>query len=180
VRAHVPVPAPLVLVATLLRFRPLMDLQIPGDLNLASTCHNLAFSNATYPMSTIARNRARTRARGTGHRRRCSKSHISRSSVYETIEEEMGNASSPAQSKTSSPTTRQPIFVVDSDTVSVHSKPEESTWGTWGLDTPFSLFALQSRCCFFYLYSFCLILSSAFRNASSSGTFCSKLPPTSF
>ena len=101
-----------------------------------------------------------------------SKSHISRSSVYETIEEEMSNALSPAQSKRSSPTTRQPVFVVDSDTVSVHSKPEESTWDdehgittlrkyyalrdeaettvveskrTW-LDTPFSLFALQSRC----------------------------------
>jgi serine/arginine repetitive matrix protein 2 len=57
--------------------------------------------------------------------------HISRSSVYETIEEEMSNASSPAQSllsKKSSPTRRQPVFVVDSDTLSIHSKPEESTW----------------------------------------------------
>jgi hypothetical protein len=96
--------------------------------------------------------------------------------VYETIEEEMSNASgSPAKSllsKKSSPTTRQPVFVVDSDTVSIHSQPEESTWDdergittlrkyyalrdeaenvvdeskrTW-LDTPFSLFALQSTC----------------------------------
>jgi hypothetical protein len=57
--------------------------------------------------------------------------HISHSSVYETIEEEMSNTSSPAQSllsKESSPTRRQPVFVVDSDTVSIHSKPEESTW----------------------------------------------------
>lgn len=140
---------------------------------------NIALSNATHPMSTVARDRARARARGTGHRRRYSKSHISRSSVYETIEEEMSNAStSPAPtllSKKSSPTTRQPIFVVDSDTVgSIHSKPEEesSFWDdehgivtlrkyyalrdeaenvvveskrTW-LDTPFSLFALQSMC----------------------------------
>ncbi|KAF8814601.1 hypothetical protein BYT27DRAFT_7249906 [Phlegmacium glaucopus] len=134
---------------------------------------NIALSNATHPMSTVARNRARARARGTGHRRRYSKSHISRSSVYETIEEEMSNASSPAQSllsKKSSPTTRQPVFIVDSDTASIHSKPEESTWDdergivtlrkyyalrdeaenvvveskrTW-LDTPFSLFALQT------------------------------------
>ena len=137
---------------------------------------NFALSNATHPMPTAGRNRARARARGTGHRRRYSKSHISRSSVYETIEEEMSNASSsPAQSllsKKSSPTTRQPILVVDSDTVSIHSKPEESTWDdehgittlrkyyalqdeaetviveskrTW-LDTPFSLFTLQSTC----------------------------------
>ena len=139
---------------------------------------DFALSNATYPMPAVGRNRPRARARGTGHRRRYSKSHISRSSVYETIEEEMSNASSPAHSllsKKSSPTTRQPVFVVDSDTVSIHSKPEESTWDdergittlrkyyalrdeaenvvveskrTW-LDTPFSLFALQSMCVFF-------------------------------
>jgi hypothetical protein len=79
-------------------------------------------------------------------------------------------------SKKSSPTTRQPDFVVDSDTISIHSKPEESTWDdehgittlrkyyalrdeaenvaveskrTW-LDTPFSLFALQSTCLSFF------------------------------
>jgi len=73
-------------------------------------------------------------------------------------------------SKKSSPTTRQPVFIVDSDTVSIHSKPDEFTWDdergitnlrkyyalrdeaenvvveskcTW-LDTPFSLFALQT------------------------------------
>ena len=139
---------------------------------------DFALSNVTHPMPTVGRNRARARARGTGHRRRYSKSHISRTSVYETIEEEMSNASSPAKSllsKKSSPTTRQPVFVVDSDTVSIHSKPEESTWDdehgittlrkyyalrdeaenvvveskrTW-LDTPFSLFALQSTCVFF-------------------------------
>ena len=135
---------------------------------------NFALSNAMHPMPTAGRNRARARARGTGHRWRYSKSHISRSSIYETIEEEMSNASSsPAQSllsKKSSPTMCQPILVVDSDTVSIHSKPEESTWDdehgittlrkyyalqdeaetvvveskhTW-LDTPFSLFACIS------------------------------------
>ena len=128
----------------------------------------------------------------------------------------MSNASSPARSKRSSPTTRQPVFVVDSDTVSVHLKPEESTWDdehgittlrkyyalrdeaetavveskrTW-LDPPFSLFALQSMCCFFSFFFFTFVLSNCFisfpsarkpsRNASSSGTFCSKLPATSF
>jgi serine/arginine repetitive matrix protein 2 len=60
---------------------------------------NFALSNATHPMPTVGRNRARARARGTGHRRRYCKSHISHSSVYETIEEEMSDASSsPAQS----------------------------------------------------------------------------------
>ena len=148
-----------------------------SSINLSQI--DFTLSNATHPMPTVGRNRVRARARGTGHRRRYSKSHISRSSVYETIEEEMSNASSPAHSllskKSSSPTTRQPIFVVDSDTVSIHSKPEESTWDdergittlrkyyalrdeaenvvveskrTW-LDTPFSLFALQSTCLFF-------------------------------
>ncbi|KAF8148662.1 hypothetical protein B0H34DRAFT_802878 [Crassisporium funariophilum] len=134
---------------------------------------NLVLSNATHPMSTVARQRVRARARGTGHRRRYSKAHMSRSSVYETIEEEISNASSPARSilsKKSSPTTRQPIFVVDSDTASINSQTEETIWDdergiitlrkfyalrdeavntvveskrTW-LDTPFSLFALQS------------------------------------
>jgi hypothetical protein len=98
--------------------------------------------------------------------------------VYGTIEEEMSNASNPAHSllsKKSSPTTRHSVFVVDSDTASIHSKPEESAWDdergittlrkyyalrdeaenvvveskrTW-LDTPFSLFALQ---CFLYFF----------------------------
>ena len=117
----------------------------------------------------------------------------------------MSNASlSPAKSllskksglsKESSPTTCQPIFVVDSDTVSIHSqKPEESTWDdecgittlrkyyalrdeaenvvveskrTW-LDTPFSLFALQSMCvsCVFH-FSFTKLLSSAFQAPGS-------------
>ena len=176
---------------------------------------DFALSNTTHPMPTVGRNRARVRARGTGHRRRYSKSHISRSSVYETIEEEMSNASSsPAKSllsKKSTPTTRQPVFVVDSDTVSIHSKPEESTWDdergittlrkyyalrdeaenvvdeskrTW-LDTPFSLFALQSTCISFYFH--CHLLTTFFsfpstwkssRDASSFRTFRSKLLTT--
>ena len=144
---------------------------------------NFALSNATHPMHTAGRNRARARARGTGHQRRYSKSHISRSSIYETIEEEMSNASSsPAQSllsKKSSPTMCQPILVVDSDTVSIHSKLEESTWDdehrittlrkyyalrdeaetviveskrTW-LDTPFSLLLYKVR----VSLSYCLL-----------------------
>ena len=136
---------------------------------------DLALANATHPMSTVGRNRARTRARGTGHRRRYSKSHISRSSVYETIEEEMSSPAQSLSSKKSTPTSRQLVYIVDSDTMSIRSKPEETTWDdergittlrkyyalrdeaenvvveskrTW-LDTPFSLFALQSTCFIF-------------------------------
>ncbi|PPQ91217.1 hypothetical protein CVT25_001175 [Psilocybe cyanescens] len=140
---------------------------------------NIALSNATHPMSTITRNnvRARARARGAGHRRRYSKSHVSRSSVYETIEEEMLNSnhtspahSVPSKKSSTSPTTRQAVFIVDSDTASLSSKPEESVWDDergivalrkyyalrdeaqntvtesrrlWS-DTPFSIFAIQS------------------------------------
>ena len=92
---------------------------------------DFAFSNATHPMSTVARNRARARAGGTRHWQRYSKSHISHSSVYKTIKEEMLNASSPDKSllsKKSSPTMCQPVFIVDSNTASVHSEPEKSTW----------------------------------------------------
>ncbi|CAA7271227.1 unnamed protein product [Cyclocybe aegerita] len=59
---------------------------------------NIALSNATHPMSNIARQRARAGARGTGHRRRYSKAHMSRSSVYETIEEEISNSPTPNKS----------------------------------------------------------------------------------
>ena len=65
-------------------------------------------------MPTVERNRACVCARGTGHQRRYCKSHISHSSVYETIEEEMSNASSsPAQSLLSKKSSHQLVFVVD-------------------------------------------------------------------
>ncbi|KAF5376919.1 hypothetical protein D9615_007315 [Tricholomella constricta] len=132
---------------------------------------NFVLANATHPMSTIGRNRIRARARGHGHRRRASHARASRSSVYETIEEEISNSPSPNRSlasKMSSPTTCQPIFIVEPETTA--ASHEISIWDdengiialrkycalrdeaqttvtesklTW-LDTPFSLFALQS------------------------------------
>ncbi len=107
---------------------------------------------------------------------------MSRSSVYETIEEENPNLASPESvvSKKDDPTTRQAIFVVDADMVSIHSKTEEHQWDdeqgivalrkfyalrdeaedtvseskrTW-LDTPFSIFAVQSN----------LVIVSSFSN----------------
>lgn len=157
---------------------------------------NIALSNATSPVSGVF-NRVRARARGAGHRRRYSNAqqHMSRSSVYETIEEDAaeltgtqhahisnGNAAgSPAMSLLAStkkgddsPTTRQPVFIVDGDTASfdahAEAQYEEPVWdderGIVALrkyyalrdeaqntvtesrriwsDTPFSLFAIQS------------------------------------
>jgi len=132
-------------------------------------------SNATHPMTTTARRRARARAHGHGHRRRISQARASRSSVYETIEEEMSIASSPARSlaskKSSSTTTCQPIFIVDPETASINTTPGASVWDDergivalrkyyalrdeaqdtvieskrQWLDTPFSVFALQCK-----------------------------------
>ncbi|KAF5333934.1 hypothetical protein D9758_018161 [Tetrapyrgos nigripes] len=131
---------------------------------------NSLLVNATHPVSTTGRNRLRARARGQGHRRRISQARMSRSSVYETIEEEFSSdSSSPGpQSKKSSPTAMQSVFVVDADTASIHST--ESFWDdergivalrkyydlrneaehtvseskrVW-VDTPFSVYALQT------------------------------------
>ena len=126
---------------------------------------NIALANATHPLPNASR--TRVRARGSGHRRGYSKAYVSRSSVYEAIEEE----ASPAKSLSSKDdaTSRQPVFVVDADTASIHSKLEESVYNdeqgiivlrkfyalrdeaentvseskrVW-LDTPFSIFAVQ-------------------------------------
>jgi serine/arginine repetitive matrix protein 2 len=97
---------------------------------------------------------------------------VSRSSVYENIEEEVGPSPSKLVASRKDETPRcQPIFIVDSDTLSVHSKGEESVWDDergivalrkfyalrdeaentvseskklWS-DTPFSIFALQCK-----------------------------------
>jgi serine/arginine repetitive matrix protein 2 len=154
-----------------------------SSIDLAAV--DFILSNTTHPLSnTDATTRAR--ARGHGHRRRASASQQARRrsrgsvySVYETIEEEeQSNPSSPDQhtvskfSQKSSPTTVQPILVVDPDSSSDYSRPSSSIWDDdrgivalrryyelrneadhtvaeskriW-LDTPFSLYALQSMC----------------------------------
>jgi serine/arginine repetitive matrix protein 2 len=134
-----------------------------GSVSSIDLSHvNSMLINATHPMTTGAR--ARARARGRGHRTRFSQSHLSRSSVYETIEEEQASVhNSPAISK-NSPTIRQAVYIVDPQS------PEYDIWddeqGIEALrryyalrdeaqntvteskqlweDTPFSLFALQS------------------------------------
>ncbi|KAL4261714.1 hypothetical protein AB1N83_006845 [Pleurotus pulmonarius] len=138
---------------------------------------NTMLSNATHPMSNIGRARAhaRARARGHGHHRRISQARMSRSSVYETIEEEMSVTSSPArpahEDKKATPATQQAVYIVDPEMASMlDSSPRSSMWDDdqglvalrryyalrdeaevtvtesrrqW-IDTPFSIFALQS------------------------------------
>lgn len=135
-------------------------------------------SNSSFPTSTLPHARARARARGHGHRRRYSHIRSSRAnSVYETIEEEAPSAlTSPSRSpnteKLGSSTQSPPVFIVGSDTDSIHSNIEDSmTWDDekgivalrryyalhdevqnavteskrmWS-DTPFSLFAVQCQ-----------------------------------
>lgn len=128
---------------------------------------NVALTNATHPMSSNQRNRVRARAKGQCHRRRCSHTQTSRSSVYETIQEEASSMSSPDTPKHSSLAAIQPVFVVNEDTASVRFPA--TTWDdergilalrryyelrdeaesavteskrVW-IDTPFSLYALQ-------------------------------------
>ncbi|KAJ7473614.1 hypothetical protein B0H11DRAFT_2036563 [Mycena galericulata] len=136
---------------------------------------NVMLSNATHPMSSTARDRVRARARGHGHRRRVSvaQARASRSSVYETIQEELASpvpSVSTASKKSSSPTACQGVFVVDHDACSVDLSPGGVGWDDergivalrkyyalrheaedtvleskrmWS-DTPFSVYALQA------------------------------------
>ena len=95
-------------------------------------------ANATHPLANTAFDRVRPRARGHGHRRRISQARASRTSIYETIEEERTGSLSPFNSpdrsvpgsttktfqlpdsvtKTIGPSR---VFVVDPETSSVDS-----------------------------------------------------------
>ncbi|KIY52945.1 hypothetical protein FISHEDRAFT_69402 [Fistulina hepatica ATCC 64428] len=136
-----------------------------------------SLTNATHPMVSRP---SRARPRGQGHRRPMSRaSHqarMSRSFMYETITEEASPTQTVPVSSVSSdsPTTSQPIFVVNEDTVSIHSRSSSSeSISFWNdeqgivalrkfyalrseaeelvteskrvwADTPFSLFAVQN------------------------------------
>ncbi|KAG6916979.1 hypothetical protein DXG01_004408 [Tephrocybe rancida] len=129
---------------------------------------NVALANATHPMSTLARHRVRARAKGHGHRQRASYIRASRSSVYETIQEEISPSPNKlAASQKGTPTICQPIFIVEPETSEVDPaqiwddengiialrryyalKDEAQTTvveskQVWR-DTPFSVFAVQS------------------------------------
>ncbi|KAF8269417.1 hypothetical protein EI94DRAFT_1725227 [Lactarius quietus] len=131
---------------------------------------NLSLTNMSYPL--IMQPRARIRSRGSGHRhsRRISGIRISRSSVYETIEEEMSVINTPVldrfpeSAKTNlSPVVDDNVIVVDpgdtsstdwdergiaalrryytlKDEVDITISESKQVW----LDTPFSIYAVQS------------------------------------
>ncbi|KAI0309656.1 hypothetical protein OF83DRAFT_1179371 [Amylostereum chailletii] len=128
---------------------------------------SFALVNMTHPMAS--RPHPRSRQRGQGHRRRISQARASRSSVYETIQEEMSSANnSPVarrflpQGAPLSPVVDD-VMVVDSDCSSLDWENEggvvalrkyyalrdeahvtvEDSKRAW-TDTPFSLFAVQS------------------------------------
>ncbi|KAI6113748.1 hypothetical protein EDD16DRAFT_1802786, partial [Pisolithus croceorrhizus] len=99
---------------------------------------NFMLANATHPPASTAFDRVRSRARGHGHRRRISQARASRTSVYETIEEEMTTSLSPFSSPdrstpgSATKTVQLPesvtktmgpsrVFVVDPETSSVDS-----------------------------------------------------------
>ena len=96
---------------------------------------NTLLTNASHPTSGVARARARTRARGTGHRRRIDQARMSRSSVYETIEEEasvLANSPSPQRPTPQSlakqaidPMTNDSVYVVECDGDSIYSEYDD-------------------------------------------------------
>lgn len=94
----------------------------------------MILSNATHPVTNSSRAMARARARGHGHRRRFSHARASRSSVYETIQEEMSVSSSspsparPASSRKNTPTVRQAVFIVEPEEPSYGSPSANSIW----------------------------------------------------
>ncbi|KAG1854418.1 hypothetical protein DFJ58DRAFT_787853 [Suillus subalutaceus] len=144
---------------------------------------NCMLSNVTHPLSNATFDRVRPRARGHGHQRRISQARASRTSIYETIEEEHTTSLPPTSSLQSplGPATnniqlpdsatkiigRTPVFVADPETASVDSvslwddergitalrkyyalrdEAEDTVTESqrvW-LDTPFSVFAVQS------------------------------------
>ncbi|KAI0666503.1 hypothetical protein C8Q78DRAFT_984185 [Trametes maxima] len=136
---------------------------------------NTILTNVTQPSSGVARARSRARARGMGHRRRIDQARMSRSSVYETIQEEASVISSSPEAKhptpqsaakqLGSPLLNNSVYVVDGDSESIYSDWDEErgimtlrhyyalrdeahvtveeSRRVW-VDTPFSVFALQS------------------------------------
>ncbi|KAI8973078.1 hypothetical protein BD414DRAFT_447875 [Trametes punicea] len=136
---------------------------------------NTILANVTHPSSGVARTRTRARARGMGHRRRIEQARMSRSSVYETIQEEASVLSSSPSPKhpvpqsvakqVASPLINNSVYIVDADSESVYTDWDDERGITtlrhyyalrdeaqetvaesrrlW-VDTPFSIFALQS------------------------------------
>ncbi|EIN05384.1 hypothetical protein PUNSTDRAFT_127845 [Punctularia strigosozonata HHB-11173 SS5] len=143
-----------------------------GSMSSIDMSHlSIVLANVTHPLGGVTATRARTRARGRGHRRRISEARMSRSSVYETIPEEANTPSAPRLATVPSSEAPSPaisrledsVIIVDSSfrdsaefdeqdyTVlrryyalrnEAHETLEESK-RVWS-DTPFSVFAVQT------------------------------------
>jgi serine/arginine repetitive matrix protein 2 len=142
----------------------------------------MILANVTHPVTSAARTRSRSRTRGSGHRRI---SHP-RASVYETIEEENSNPSTPHRAVAAKKSKTEfgipefandEVYIVDPETASVNTTWDDER-GIVALrkyyalrdeaevavtesklvwqDTPFSLFAVQ--CESFYMCRIFLIL----------------------
>ncbi|KAH9913689.1 uncharacterized protein BXZ73DRAFT_81864 [Epithele typhae] len=114
---------------------------------------NSLLANTSNPSSGISRAR-RARARGAGHRRRIDEARMSRSSVYETIQEEVSVGSSSPSASVSQPTplhvspaiansmANSSVYVVESDGDSIYSE----TWDDeTGITTLRQYYALRSE-----------------------------------
>lgn len=98
---------------------------------------NSILTNVTQPSSGVARARSRQRARGMGHRRRIDQARMSRSSVYETIQEEASvYSSSPSEKhptpqsvakQFASPLNNTSVYIVEGDSDSMYGDWDEET-----------------------------------------------------
>ncbi|OCH91742.1 hypothetical protein OBBRIDRAFT_833966 [Obba rivulosa] len=106
-------------------------------------------TNATFPIGGVAR--ARARARGTGHRRRISQARASRTSVYETIQEEASILmSSPSPAKSTNPAgTLESSIAIPHDSIVVVDDDGDSGLGGWddehGIITMRKYYALRDE-----------------------------------
>ncbi|KAH9846904.1 hypothetical protein C2E23DRAFT_872120 [Lenzites betulinus] len=95
---------------------------------------NTILTNVSQPSSVIARARTRARARGMGHRRRIDEARMSRSSVYETIQEEASVISSSPSEKHPTPQSVAKHSVVNplnNSSVYIVEGDSDSVYGEW-------------------------------------------------
>ncbi|KAI0635339.1 hypothetical protein C8Q77DRAFT_1054820 [Trametes polyzona] len=94
---------------------------------------NSILTNVTQPSSGVARARTRARARGMGHRRRIDQARMSRSSVYETIQEEASVVSSSPSPKHPTPQSvaKQMASPLNNSSVYIVEGDSESVYGDW-------------------------------------------------
>ncbi|KAJ7725531.1 hypothetical protein DFH07DRAFT_1002630 [Mycena maculata] len=130
-----------------------------SSMDMSQSQVNVILPNAKHPMSSTARDWVRARAWEQGHLRRVylAQACVSRSSVYEAIQEELASpVPSSTAFKNSSPTACQGIIIVEPDDergilalckyYALRHEAEDTvieSKRTWS-DTPFSVYVLQA------------------------------------